>query len=232
MNIIVLSPIRLMGDGLVACLACRPEMTVCAVVNDIATLRQTLSVTRADLVLVDVTQGIELYDLRSIAAEHPEAALVALGLVEQRQEVIRCGRAGFVGYVARDATVDALCSALRDVVQGRLACPAEISGGLLRALFRSDRQPTHENAALAQALTRRECSVLQLIGHGDSNKEIARHLSLSEATVKHHVHNILGKLNLPRRTQAMRLVRDVPWLVSASDRAGTPEPTQRAGSSA
>lgn len=218
MIIVVLSPVRLMGDGLVACLASQKEMTVCAVVNDLAALRHALSTARADLVLVDVTQGIDLYDVRSIAVEHPEAALVALGLVEQRQEVIRCGRAGFVGYVARDATVDALCDALRDVVQGRLACSAEISGGLLRALFRMDQRPAHENQALAQSLTRRECSVLQLIGHGDSNKEIARHLSLSEATVKHHVHNILGKLNLPRRTQAMRLVRDAPWLVSGAER--------------
>jgi len=229
MNIIVLSPLRLMGDGLVACLACRAEVTVCAVVNDLTMLRHALSTTRADVVLVDVTQGIELYDVRSFAAEHPEAALVALGLVEQRQEVIRCGRAGFVGYVARDATVDTLCNALRDVVNGRLACPAEISGGLLRALFRLDRPTARENEALAHALTRRECSVLQLIGRGDSNKEIARCLSLSEATVKHHVHNILGKLDLPRRTQAMRLVRDAPWLVSASDTAGTPESTRRTG---
>jgi two-component system nitrate/nitrite response regulator NarL len=221
MNIIVLSPIRLMGDGLVACLTRQPEMNVCAVVNDLATLRQTLSATHADLVLVDVTQGIDLYDVRSIAAEHPEAALVALGLVEQRQEVIRCGRAGFVGYVARDASVDTLCSALRDVVHGRLACSAEVSGALLRALFRMDKPSAHQSEALAHALTRRECSVLQLIGHGDSNKEIARHLSLSEATVKHHVHNILGKLNLPRRTQAMRLVRDAPWLASTSDADGT-----------
>jgi two-component system, NarL family, nitrate/nitrite response regulator NarL len=229
MNIIVLSPVRLMGDGLVACLACQADVTVCAVVNDLTMLRQALSATRADIVLVDVTQGIELYDVRSFATEYPEAALVALGLVEQRQEVIRCGRAGFVGYVARDATIEVLCSSLRDVVQGKLACPSEISGGLLRALFRLDRPTKQENETLAHALTRRECSVLQLIGRGDSNKEIARQLSLSEATVKHHVHNILGKLDLPRRTQAMRLVRDAPWLVSTSDTAGTSQPTRRTG---
>ena len=230
MNIIVLSPIRLMGEGLTACLTRQPDVAVCAVVNDLATLRQMLSVTHADLVLVDVTQGIDLYDVRSIAAEHPEAALVALGLVEQRQEVIRCGRAGFVGYVARDATADTLCSTLRDVVQGRLSCPAEISGGLLRALFRLGKPPAHENEELGQALTRRECSVLQMIGHGDSNKEIARHLSISEATVKHHVHNILEKLNVPRRTQAMRLVRDAPWLVSTSDTCVPQRGAGRSGS--
>ena len=128
MNIIVLTAVRLLGDGLVACFAQRSEITVLAVVNDLATLRRTLAAAAVDLILVDVTQSIDLYDVRSIAAEHPD---VALGLNEQRQEVIRCGRAGFTGYVARDATIDELCKALSDVVKGRLACPAEISSGLL-----------------------------------------------------------------------------------------------------
>ena len=57
--------------------------------------------------------------------------------------------------------------------------------------------------------------MLQLLGGGLSNKEIARELSLSVATVKHHVHSILAKLQLPRRAQAMRRVRDAPWIAPA-----------------
>jgi len=138
--------------------------------------------------------------------------LVALGLHEQRQDVVRCGRAGFSGYVAQNASIDELCQALSDVSSGRLACSAEISGGLLRALFFMDRHahPTDVD----NALTRREGEVLQLIGQGLSNKEIARNLSLSLATVKHHVHHVLQKLKLPRRAQAMRRVRETPWIAS------------------
>jgi len=216
MNIVVLTPVRLMGDGLAACVMTRPDIVVRAVVNSLAALRDTLDRPPVDLVLIDVTQGIDLYDVRSIAAEHADVALVALGLNEQRQEVIRCGRAGFVGYVARDASVDALCDALRDVIKGRLACPAEISGGLLRALFR--REEPIKAPSGDQPLTRRESEVLQLIGCGHSNKEIARNLNLSVATVKHHVHNILEKLQLPRRAQAMRRVRDAPWIAAGVDR--------------
>lgn len=215
MKIIVLTPVRLLGDGLAACLGARPDFAVVAVVSDLASLRRQLSDACADLVLIDVTLGIDLYDLRSIAAERPNVALVALGLYERRQDVIRCGRAGFSGYVSRDASVEALCKALSDVVAGRLACPAEISGGLLRALFRAE-SPSAEGT-LDQTLTRRESEVLQLIGQGFSNKEIARELRLSVATVKHHVHHVLGKLQLPRRAQAMRRVRDAPWLASPPD---------------
>jgi DNA-binding NarL/FixJ family response regulator len=219
MNIIVLTPVRLLGDGLAASLSRRRDIIVHAVVSDLAKLRHALTTTEVDLVLIDVTQGVDLFDVRSIAAERPDVLLVALGLVEQRQDVIRCGRAGFTGYVTRDASVDALCNALADVVQGRLACPAEISGGLLRALFR--REPSPEEPAPNHPLSRREGDVLQLIGRGLSNKEIAGELFLSVSTVKHHVHNILEKLDLSRRVQAMQRIRDAPWMVSPPDTAMT-----------
>lgn len=219
MNLIVLTPVRLLGDGLAASLGRRPGIIVRAVVNDLAKLRHALTTMEVDLVLIDVTQGVDLFDVRSIAAERPDVLLVALGLDEQRQNVIRCGRAGFTGYVARDASVDALCKALSDVVQGCLACPAEISGGLLRALFRME--PSPDGSTPSHPLSRRETEVLQLIGRGLSNKEIARELFLSVSTVKHHVHNILEKLDLSRRAQAMQRVRDAPWIISPTDTAMT-----------
>lgn len=217
MNIIVLTPVRLMGDGLAACFSQRPEIRVVGVVDDLALLRTALSSGAADLVLIDVTHGIDLYDVRALASERPDVALVALGLVEQRQDVIRCGRAGFSGYVARNASVDALCGAMADVIAGRLACSAEISGGLLRALFRMDAAPALDDAPSAcpdPGLTRRECEVLRLIGQGLANKEIARELCIGVATVKHHVHSLLEKLHLSGRAQAMRRVRDAPWLAA------------------
>jgi DNA-binding NarL/FixJ family response regulator len=113
--------------------------------------------------------------------------------------------------VARDASIDALCNSLTEIVAGRLACPPEISGGLLRALFRKEPQ-SKETDDVDLALTRRESEVLELLGRGFSNKEIGSELCLSVATVKHHVHHVLEKLKLERRAQAMRRVRDAPWL--------------------
>jgi two-component system, NarL family, nitrate/nitrite response regulator NarL len=214
MNIIVLTPVRLLGDGLTACFSSRSDMQAIAVVNDLASLRDLLSTSDAPVVLIDVTQGVDLFDVRSIASDWPNVPLVALGLTEQRQEVIRCGRAGFSGYVARDASIDTLCNSLLEIVAGRLACPPEISGGLLRALFRSEANSAEPDLSLA--LTRRESEVLEFLGRGFSNKEIASELCLSVATVKHHVHHVLEKLQLPRRAQAMRRVRDAPWLARAA----------------
>ncbi len=210
MNIIVLTPVRLFGDGLTACLGSRPGITVLGVFNDLARVRHALSTTTTHVVLIDVSQGVDLFDVRAISAEWPDVALVALGLNEQRQEVIRCGRAGFAGYVARDATIDSLCEALSEIVAGRLACPPEIAGGLLRALFGREAETQTSDAELS--LTQREGEVLALLGRGLSNKEIGTELCLSVATIKHHVHHVLEKLKLKRRTQAMRRVRDAPWL--------------------
>ena len=85
------------------------------------------------------------------------------GLNEQRQKVVKCECAGFAGYVARDMSIDALFRALSEIVAGRLACPPEISGGLLLAQF----FPRTESVEASDGdfeLTRRESEVLALLG--------------------------------------------------------------------
>lgn len=212
MNIIILTPVRLFGYGLSACFVRFPEMSVRAVLDNLASLRNVVSMTAVDLILVDVTQGIDLFDVRIIAAERPDITLVALGLAEREKEVVSCGRAGFAGYVARDATIDELYQSLVDIVRGRLTCSAEMSAHLLRALFHTDGLPSSSH--MERTLTRRENEVLQFLARGFANKEIARELSLSVATVKHHVHNVLDKLQLQRRAQVMRPACDLSSIAS------------------
>ncbi|NOT63772.1 MAG: response regulator transcription factor [Acidobacteria bacterium] len=210
MNIIVLTPVRLLGEGLASCFSNQSDLFTVAVINDLATLREQLATSEIQVVLVDVTQGLALWDIRAISVEWPAVALIALGLKEQRQEVIDCGRAGYAGYVARDASIETLCTTLQDIAAGRLSCPPEISCGLLRALFREEQKPKLPH--FEPGLTRREGEVLGLLSDGLSNKEIANELCLSVPTVKHHVHHVLEKLGLTRRAEAMRRVRETPWL--------------------
>jgi len=216
-NVIILTPVRLFGEGLAACISRRPDtdISVQAVISDLGSLRLQLSSAPVHLVLVDVTQGVELFDVRAIAHEWNAVVFVALGLTEQRQAVIQCGRSGFSGYVTRDSSIDGLCQAVADSVAGRLVCPPEISGGLLRALCRKEGSGSAESDPNL-ALTRREGEVLERLGRGLSNKEISADLCVSVATVKHHVHHVLEKLKLPKRALAMRLVRDAPWIARSS----------------
>jgi DNA-binding NarL/FixJ family response regulator len=213
MNLVILSPIRLLGDCLAACLAGRDDIAVIAVVDRFSALRDALVRTPMDMALIDVSRDISLEEVRAIAIDWPDTALVAVGLDEQRHEVTRCCRAGFVGYVSREREIDELLRVLQDVAVGRMACSAEVSAELMRALFQRS-EPIEPHAA-NDALTRREEEVLRLIGRGMSNKEIAKELNLSVATVKQHVHHVLAKLHLTGRAQAMRRVRDDPWIAPA-----------------
>lgn len=210
MNVLILTAVRLFGDGLAACFNARPGIHVLGVVDDLAALKTLMSEVDAEVILIDVSQGIELFDVRALVAEWPNAALVALGLNERRQDVIECGRAGFCGYVGRNASVDSLCASLSEIVAGRQSCPPEITGALLRALRSRESQAEEPN--LASTLTRRESEVATLVSDGLSNKEISAELCLSVATVKHHVHNILEKLGLSGRSQVMQQVRSKPWM--------------------
>jgi len=213
MDLLLVSPVRLLCDGLAACLSERNGVRLQSTVEDLRTLRASLSSRPVEVVLIDVTQGIDLDEVRAIACEHPTVALVALGLQEQCREVVSCGRAGFVGYISRSSSIDELCKALPDIVAGRLDCSSQISGGLLRALNRS--MSDDSESCIAEPLTKREGEVLELIGRGLSNKEIARELCLSLSTIKHHVHNVLSKLGLSSRAQAMRKVRNTPWIAAS-----------------
>jgi len=205
----ILAPVRLLGDGLARCLDGKPDIKIVKIVRTLNELQDLVSSGAINVALIDMTQPIDLDSVRALAVSGSNVVLIAIGLNEQRQDVIRCGRAGFTGYVSRDSTVEELAKAMHDALAGRLACPDEISGALLRALFRQTSDVPSDGAPL----TKREGDVLQLIGHGMTNKEIARELGLSVATVKHHVHNVLEKLSLPRRAYAMRTVREKPWLV-------------------
>lgn len=210
MKIMIVSSVRLFRDGLTAVLARINPVPQLATEVDITALYGCSSDERPDVVLIDVTQDIDLEEVGLVAAKWPDLPLVALGLLERREEIIRHGRAGFAGYVVRDASIEDLHTALSDAVIGRMRCPAEISGGLIRALFSHQRPSAPPR--LDPSLTEREAEVLQLIGRGFSNKEIARNLKLSVATVKCHVHNLLAKLGVGRRSHAMQKLRSEPWI--------------------
>jgi two-component system nitrate/nitrite response regulator NarL len=214
MEIVILTSIRLFGDGLASYFNTRQNMSVVAVANSFSILLSVMNHSKIDLALIDVTQGINLEEVKALASQWPSTALIAIGIEDHHQDIIRCGRAGFSGFVLRDASLCQLLNTIEDAVVGRLNCSPEVSGELLKALHRTTNLPN--SSEYTEALTPRECEVLWEIGNGLSNKEIARKLGLSISTVKHHVHKVLEKLQVARRAEAMRQVRKMPWLAGAS----------------
>lgn len=203
-NLALLTPLRLLAESLRPCLLEQAGVERVALVFDHGALLELLSRSRFDLALIDVSHGLNADSVRITALRFPEVKLVALGPEENRDEVLRCARCGFVAYIPRDATLEQLCKAVRDAASGRLNCTAEIASQLMQALF------TAEGSRLEAGngtLTAREIEVARLVERGLSNKDIARQLHLSVATVKHHVHNVLTKLSVHRRLELVRGAR-------------------------
>jgi DNA-binding NarL/FixJ family response regulator len=209
MRIGILTPIRLIGEGVAASLrACDADFEP-ALVYDVRQLRAlVLSSAPPRVVIVDVTQALPLEPIREFHLDFPNLPLIALGLREQETEIVAHGSAGFIGYLRREDGLDELRARVEDALGGRMFCSPEIAAGIMRGLFL--REP-HARQAPAAGLTARELHVETLVRRGLSNKEIARTLDLSESTVKHHVHAILGKRRLNSRFQLIRDSQDGGW---------------------
>jgi DNA-binding NarL/FixJ family response regulator len=149
-----------------------------------------------DVVLMDIKMpkmdGIAATGV--IRAELPDTEVVALTSVLEDASVVGAVRAGAIGYLLKDTEADELCRAIKAAAAGQV----QLSPQALARLMREVRTPEE----IPEPLSARETAVLRLLAQGYSNKEIAAALQLSEKTVKTHVSNILGKLNLPSRTQA------------------------------
>lgn len=153
-----------------------------------------------DVVLMDVRLGPGIDGLeatRRIAALGLPCSVLMLTLHDMPAYVREALAAGAAGYVLKDAAIDALKSAINQVMAGQSAIPLE----LVNAAMRSPPLPGRE-ADLSRLLTTREREVVELVAQGLTNKEIARELAISPATVKVHVERIIGKLGVADRTQA------------------------------
>lgn len=117
---------RLLADGLAAGLKGREGISTVKLVDTFSALRETLATERIDLVLFDVTQGVDLNEVRSLADDYPQLVLLALGPKEQERMVMRHGRAGFSDYIHRHATIEELVNAMSEAVRKHLANPPEL----------------------------------------------------------------------------------------------------------
>ncbi len=218
MRVGILSRVRLLSEAIAAAFAVRNPALEIVVARTIPELdRLARAGGGLELVIVDVLQPIDLAEIRQFHCDFPDLPLLALGIREHEGEIIAHGRAGFSCYLRREDGIDSLCAAVEDALEGRLSCSPEIAAAMMRALFGRGPIPVPRAAT---PLTRRENEVARLVSRALSNKEIARELELSESTVKHHVHAVLGKFGVATRSQLMRNMREDLWPAAAAARSG------------
>lgn len=190
-RILIVENHAVVRQGLVALLKTAPEFSVVAEAADgpeaVALFREH----QPDVTLMDLRlqkmNGVEA--IVKIRDEFPQARIVVLTTFDGDEDIYRALAAGARGYLLKGMTGDELMDAIRAVHAGKSRIPAPVAERLAERMN-------------GPALTARETDVLRLIVGGNSNKEIAAVLSISEATVKTHINSLLSKLGVTDRTQA------------------------------
>jgi DNA-binding NarL/FixJ family response regulator len=157
-----------------------------------------------DIVLLDVSMpggGIEA--ARSIARVCPDARTIVLTVSESEQDVSQALEAGVKGYVLKGTSGSELLETIFSVSRGQ----SYVSPGLAARLLTLGRRPEPSRAGSLPELTGREGQILAQVARGLTNKEIARGLSLSEKTVKHHMTSVMQKLRVRNRVEAAMVYR-------------------------
>jgi NarL family two-component system response regulator LiaR len=152
-----------------------------------------------DIVLLDLLMpklnGIEV--IKQAVDEDPKARILVLTSFVADDKVFPAIKAGAMGYLLKDSQPEELVEAIRQVSRGE----SSLSPVIARKLLQEIHSPLDRKVS-ADPLTDREVEILQHLAKGENNRQIAEVFVLSEATVRTHVSNILGKLHLASRTQA------------------------------
>jgi DNA-binding NarL/FixJ family response regulator len=173
-----------------------------------ADLSEAIAMCRAlhpDIILVDAAfpDGVSL--IGCIHEVSPATRVVVFAVAETEESVISWAEAGISGYVPSTAALSDLSATLTLIIDGVQTCEGRVAAGLLRRLAQTG--PSTTNNAPRPTLTAREQQIVAMISAGLSNKDIARQLKIGLSTTKSHVHNLLGKLNIQRRGQAVTWIR-------------------------
>ena len=198
-RVLVADDHAIVRKGIRALLATEPDIKVVGEAENGQEAVTEAERLRPDVVLMDLVMpevdGIEA--IRRITARRPEARILVLTSFAADDKVFPAIKAGALGYLLKDSGPEELVQAIHQVYRGESSLHPTIARKLLQELSGpSERPPTPE------PLTEREVEVLRLVARGQSNREIADQLVISEATVRTHVSNVLGKLHLASRTQA------------------------------
>lgn len=191
---------RLVREALASMLGRLPDFHVLAAA---AASPAFLAESSPHVVLVDVGLGEEdsLRVAATIRDAAPEARVVMMDLIPVNGEIIEFVNAGVCGFVLKDATFDEFVATIRAVAAGEKVLPPRLTESLFSQIAQEVESRGREHVMEDVRMTRREREVIELIGEGLSNKEIAQRLNIATHTVKSHVRNVMEKLALHTRLQ-------------------------------
>ncbi|HYL97983.1 MAG TPA: response regulator transcription factor [Blastocatellia bacterium] len=191
-RIMVVDDHPIVRHGFADMISAQPRMKVVAEAENGLQAVELFRKYRPDITLMDLRMprlgGVDA--IKEIRKDYPDSRIIVLTTYDGEENVYRALQAGAQGYLLKHMSRDEILSAIQAVHAGKRSIPDCIATRLAER-------------TVAQRLTSRESEILNLMGRGMSNKQIATMLAITEPTVKGHVSNILDKLGVTDRTQAV-----------------------------
>jgi NarL family two-component system response regulator LiaR len=199
-TVLIVDDHPLMRQAMCLALETEPDMTVAAEASDGRQAVDMALTLQPDVVVMDLylphLDGLAA--TREILAQNPAARILVITSSTEDAPVVAALQAGATGYLLKDAASDTLLEAIRLVAAGQTFIPPNVAAKLAGGLRQSAPPPP-----APPPLTRREHEVMALLGEGLTDDEMARQLSLTVSTVRVHIFNMLRKLGLQNRQQAV-----------------------------
>lgn len=203
---------KLFREGVKRILSFEPSFDVVAEADDGSEAKDIVKEYQPDIVLMDINMpemnGIEA--TKELLQNNPDLKIIILSIHEDESYVSHALQTGAQGYLLKEMDTESLMEAIKVVYDGGSYLHPKVTHNLVqeyRKLVKTNETNTNMNEIEFRKplhlLTKRECQVLQLLSEGQSNRKIAETLVISEKTVKNHVSNILQKMNVNDRTQAV-----------------------------
>lgn len=213
-KIAIIDDHRLFREGVKRILEFEKGFQVVAEGEDGSEAMKIVEELRPDVVIMDINMpnvdGIEA--TRRLVEKYPETKVIILSIHDDENYVSHALQTGARGYLLKEMDADALIEAVNVVAEGGSYLHPKVTHSLVkeyRRLYARQAEGSYSNIQNTEIcrplhlLTRRECEVLQMLANGKSNRGIGETLFISEKTVKNHVSNLLQKMNVNDRTQAV-----------------------------
>ncbi len=232
LRVVVVDDQVLVRSGFSMILGVEPDIEVVGEASDGAAAVEVVARLAPDVVLMDVQMpGVDGIDATREIVARDLAKVIILTTFDRDDYLVDALRAGASGFLLKNAEPEKLVDAVRIVGNGHALLAPEVTRRVIERMTAGDHTHTPENRSAPSAptlpkelelLTNREREVLVLIGRGLSNGEIATELFVGEATVKTHVSNVLAKLHLRDRVQAVVLAHELGLIRPEVDGAAPP----------
>lgn len=205
-SVVICDDHPLFRSGVVATLAAQPDIDVVDEGESAADAVRLAGELLPDVLLLDISMpGGGLSAVAEIAAHWPVTRIVMLTASEDEEDVTRALKAGARGYIVKGVSARELIGIVRRIHAGEVYVTPSLAATLLFEMT-APRERASQADPLEE-LTERERQILERVAAGDSNKEIGAQLHITEKTVKHHMTNILQKLQVRNRVEAALLAQ-------------------------